>query len=60
MFQMIHGDLSVKKENYRLVDVLNYLDYNKETSQINAHLQAKYKVDQKLIDTLNEKTKIKL
>jgi len=60
MFRMIEENLSGKNSEYTLRDVFEFLDANIEISNMNAHIQAKYKTDQALIDTLNEKTKIKI
>ncbi|TVZ28220.1 spore coat polysaccharide biosynthesis protein SpsF (cytidylyltransferase family) [Gillisia sp. Hel_I_86] len=59
MFRKIHEHLSVNNTDYNLKDVFTFLDANNEISSINSHISAKYKTDQSLIDTLNEKTKIK-
>lgn len=59
MFQKIDKSLSEKNPEYILKDVFEFLDANPDINSINAHIQAKYKTDQSLIDTLNEKTKIK-
>lgn len=59
MYNIVDKYLSKKNKNYSLKDVLSYLDGNKDVSSINAHIQAKYVVNQELIDTLNDKTKIK-
>ncbi|MFT4683477.1 MAG: spore coat polysaccharide biosynthesis protein SpsF (cytidylyltransferase family) [Polaribacter sp.] len=60
MYKIIDENLSNKNKNYKLIDVLSYLDNNQDVSSINAHIQATYVVDQKLIDTLSKKTKINL
>ena len=60
MYKIIDKNLSNKNKNYKLIDVLSYLDNNQDVSSINAHIQATYVVDQKLIDTLSKKTKINL
>ncbi len=59
MFRKIDENLSAKNSEYTLRDIFEYLDENNDVSNINAHIQAKYNTDQTLIDTLNEKTKIK-
>lgn len=59
MFRKIHENLCIKSPEYSLRDVYEFLDANSEISEINSHIKAKYNTDQTLIDTLNEKTKIK-
>jgi len=59
MFRIIDKSLSDINSEYVLKDVFEFLDANPDISSINSHIQAKYKTDQTLIDTLNEKTKIK-
>ena len=60
MFRKIEESLSPKNSEYTLRDVFEFLDANSDINDINSHIQAKYKTDQSLITTLNEKTKIKI
>lgn len=60
MFNNIHEALAKTNPDFNLRAIFKYLDENPEVANINGHIQLKYKTDQALIDTLNEKTKIKL
>lgn len=60
MFRKIEENLTAKNSEYTLRDIFEFLDANKNIRNMNAQIQAKYKTDQALIDTLNEKTKIKI
>lgn len=60
LYNIIDKELSTNNPDYTLVDIFNFLDANPKIAEINAHIQAKYKVDEALINLLNEKTKIKL
>lgn len=60
LFNKIHDELSKTNPDFNLKSVFKYLDENPEVAKINSHIQLKYKTDQALIDTLNEKTKIKI
>ena len=60
LYNIVDKELSTNNPDYTLVDVFNFLDANPQVAEINAHIQAKYKVDEALINLLNEKTKIKL
>ncbi len=59
MFNKIHEALAEVNPDFNLRSILAYLDEHPEVAQINSHIQLKYKTDQSLISTLNEKTKIK-
>lgn len=59
MFNKIHERLVAEKPSFGIRDIFNFLDNNKEISAINSHITLKYRTDQNLINTLNEKTKIK-
>ncbi|AWI24461.1 cytidylyltransferase domain-containing protein [Flavobacterium pallidum] len=59
LFNQIHEKLSGVPD-YTLKDVIAVLDANPELAQINSHINPAYMINQELIDTLNEKTKIKL
>ncbi len=58
LFNQIHEKLAAVPD-YTLKDVIAVLDANPELAQINSHINPAYMVNQELIDTLNEKTKIK-
>ena len=58
MFIKIEEYFEKNDIEYSIDELYNFLDSNKEISSINSHLTLKYKTDQKLIDTLNKKTKI--
>lgn len=58
LFNQIHEKLSAVPD-YTLKDVIAVLDANPELAEINSHINPAYMVNQELIDTLNEKTKIK-
>jgi spore coat polysaccharide biosynthesis protein SpsF (cytidylyltransferase family)/sialic acid synthase SpsE len=58
LFNQIHEKLA-HIPDYTLKDVITLLDSDPELVKINQHINPAYMVDQKLIDTLNEKTKIK-
>ncbi|MDI9257714.1 cytidylyltransferase domain-containing protein [Flavobacterium sedimenticola] len=60
MFNKIHEALAPTNPDFNLRAIFKYLDENPEVANINSHIQLTYKTDQALIDTLNEKTKIKL
>lgn len=60
LFNQIHNALSSKKPAFNLRDIFQFLDQNPEIAAINSHIKLKYKTDQELIKTLNEKTKISL
>ena len=60
MFKVIHEKLSQTSEDYTLEDVITFLKENKEVSNMNSNIQVKYTVDQDLINTLNQKTKIQI
>jgi len=45
--------------NGTIGEIFSYLDNNPELSKINQHIGLKYRTDQKLIETLNQATKIK-
>ncbi|MFN3754481.1 cytidylyltransferase domain-containing protein [Flavobacterium sp.] len=60
MFNKIHDEQVKQNPDFNLKAIFKYLDENPEVANINSHIQLKYKTDQALIDTLNEKTKIKL
>ena len=59
MFNIIHKALVAVNPDFNLKSIFAYLDEHPEVAQMNSHLQLKYKTDQSLIATLNEKTKIK-
>lgn len=59
LYNVIDNELSNKSSDYTLADVFNFLDANPNIAGINAHIQAKYKVDDALINLLNKETKIK-
>lgn len=58
LFNAIHEKMGTP--DYSLKDVIRLLDENPELAEINSHINPAYRTDQSLIDTLNEKTKIKL
>jgi spore coat polysaccharide biosynthesis protein SpsF (cytidylyltransferase family)/sialic acid synthase SpsE len=60
MFNKIHNEQVKQNPDFNLKAIFKYLDENPEVANINSHIQLKYKTDQALIDTLNEKTKIRL
>jgi len=59
MFNKIHKELAAVNPDFNLKSIFAYLDEHPEVAQINSHIELKYKTDQSLISTLNEKTKIK-
>jgi N,N'-diacetyllegionaminate synthase len=59
MFNRIHKDMvSSKGHDYRLRDVLDYLDANPDVASMNSHLSLKYRTDKDLIALLDKETKI--
>ncbi|MEO9256912.1 MAG: N-acetylneuraminate synthase family protein [Crocinitomicaceae bacterium] len=46
-------------DQYGIRDIFEYLDNNAEVAKINSHITLKYKTDEALIKTLNDKTKIR-
>jgi len=60
MLNMIQDHLDANKNESTLKNLFEYLDANKEVVKINDHIGLKYKTDQKLIQKLNEVTKIKI
>lgn len=56
MFNMINGKL---EPGFGINDIYKLLDGNPDIAAINSHITLKYKTDNELINTLNEKTKIK-
>jgi len=59
MFNIIHKALVAVNPDFNLKSIFAYLDEHPEVAKLNSHIQLKYKTDQSLIATLNEKTKIK-
>lgn len=59
MFNKIEDYFRENKLEFSIENLFEFLDKNPEVNKINSHLTLKYKTDKKLIDTLNEKTKIK-
>ena len=59
LFNEIEKYLIQNKLEYTIDGLFKFLNNNPEIASINSHLTLKYKTDQKLIDTLNEVTKIK-
>jgi len=57
MFNNIYAHFN--GDQYSIRDVFEYLDNNEEVSKINSHITLKYKTDEALIKTLNDKTKIR-
>jgi spore coat polysaccharide biosynthesis protein SpsF (cytidylyltransferase family)/sialic acid synthase SpsE len=60
MFNIIHKELDAINPDFNLKSIFTYLDEHPEVAKLNSHIQLKYKTDQALISTLNEKTKIKI
>ncbi len=59
MFNEIQRYFEANNLNFSIEILFDFLDKNKETGSLNAHLGLKYKTDKTLIDKLNDKTKIK-
>lgn len=59
LFNLIESFFKENSLDYDVNILLDYLDSNPEISNINKNKTLKYKTDQKLIDLLNKKTKIK-
>lgn len=58
LFNKLHAHLE-EKGDHSLRAVFEVLDANEDLPKINSHISLKYKTDEALIKTLNEKTKIK-
>ena len=58
MFNLIDEKLRLNENDYRLVDIFKLLDEDINLANMNGHLAAQYKVDTKLIETLNQATRI--
>lgn len=58
MFNRVHEALTKDKPSFSIRDVFQFLDQHPEIASMNSHITLKYRTDQALIDTLNEKTKI--
>lgn len=58
MFNEVEKYFKKNRIEYTLDDLIKYLDSNPEVSNINSHLDLKYKTDQNLINLLNKETKI--
>jgi spore coat polysaccharide biosynthesis protein SpsF (cytidylyltransferase family)/sialic acid synthase SpsE len=60
LFKKIAEHFRKENKEYTLEELFNFLDNNPEIAQINGEKVLTYKTDQKLIDTLNDKTKIRI
>lgn len=58
MFNRVHEALAKDKSSFGIRDVFQFLDQHSEIAGMNSHISLRYRTDQALIDTLNEKTKI--
>ncbi len=58
LFNIIHEQLE-EEGNYSLRKIFNFLDENSQIASMNNHYNPRYSVDEDLIKTLNEATKIK-
>lgn len=59
LFNTIENYLMENSKDGTTAEIFHFLDENPEAAKLNSHINQKYKSDQKLIDTLNEVTKIK-
>jgi len=59
MFNKIEDYFKEHKVEFSIEKLFQFLDDNPEVNKLNSHLTLKYKTDKKLIDTLNQVTKIK-
>ena len=59
LFNEIQIFLDENKKEGSLVEIFEYLDNNPDIAKLNSHITLKYRTNKELIDTLNEKTKIK-
>jgi len=59
LFEAIFKQLPPSNSGYALADILAILDANPDLPKLNGHISLKYKTDQKLIEILNQKTRIK-
>lgn len=58
MFNKLQDHFDKNNLEFDLVKAFEFLDTHPDVSQTNSHLTLRYKTDQKLIDTLNNVTKI--
>lgn len=59
LFNALQAHLDKENKDGSLFHIFAFLDESPEVVQLNNHIGLKYKTDQKLIDTLNQVTKIK-
>jgi N,N'-diacetyllegionaminate synthase len=59
LFNAIQQYLDENKKEAGLMEIFEYLDGNPDIAKLNNHITLKYRTNQELIDTLNDKTKIK-